>query len=397
MKKNKKTRIEKWQEKTNIDIPFTTVSDDFSQEDNKVIKYLTRVQNRSKNKNSKKEVKTWFSQYGMIESSKELIYNVEKGKPLFHVIGYSYNVSMALLELSHIVDILADGKTEKEMNEDIKYTLAIASIYEIPVYPNTEELSEELSRYYHSMMVNGFEAPDGKGGKLSFKLKKSPGSKIDSIHYLNDIALNEPLHPSDIALIRKAVQKELGKLNKANQLISSLELAINELKNLLKGKNRNESKLQSCLTNNPILFGLEYQKSIPKYKLGKEYEMDYALERYSGLIDVLEIESSNLQLFNKKGDPSQYLIHAEQQVMDWLHWIERNHPYARESLPGITRPIGFVVIGRSETLDLKNKQKLLHRNILFRSNIEILTYDDLMKKAETMLNILTGIESNKKA
>jgi hypothetical protein len=125
--------------------------------------------------------------------------------------------------------------------------------------------------------------------------------------------------------------------------------------------------------------------------------MDYALERYSGVIDVLEIESSNLQVFNKNGDPSQYLIHAEQQVMDWLRWIERNHPYARESLPGITRPIGFVVIGRSKTLDSKNRQKLLYRNTFFRGNLEVLTYDDLAQKAKTMLNILSGTKSLKKA
>ena len=396
-RKRKPTRIDRWPKRDFIDIPFTSSNDDFSHDDDKVVKYLTRVQNRYQKDKNTEEGTRWNTQSGIMKASKELIYNVKKGVPVFHVIGYSFNVHMAALEVGHFIDILLEGKTKKEINEDIRNTLAIAFVHEVPVYPNTDELAEELSKHYRDMMVEGFEAPDGKGGKMRLKLTKSPGAKIETIQYLNDISLNEPLHPSELALIRMSVQKEMGKLNKANQLISVLELAIAELDELLKAKRRNESKLQSCLTNNPILFGLEYQKVIPKYKLGAEYEMDYALERYSGVIDVLEIESSNLQVFNKNGDPSQYLTHAEQQVMDWLRWIERNHPYARESLPGITRPIGFVVIGRSKTLDTKNKQKLLHRNTLFRGNLEILTYDDLVQKAKTMLNILSGTKSLKRA
>ncbi|EAU55729.1 hypothetical protein AL013_05245 [Mariprofundus ferrooxydans] len=394
---SKTARIDKWTKRDFIEIPFTSSNPDFTKDDENVSNYLTRVKKRYKGKEDTEEIYNLFSQSGIIKAARELIYNVKNGAPVFHVIGYSFNVSRATLELGHLIDIIIESTDEKEISEEIKNTLAIASIEEVPVYPNIEELAEELSRHYRDMMIEGFEAPDGKGGKMRLKLTKSPGRKIETIHYLNDILLNEPRHPSELTLIRAAVQKELGKLNKANQLISILELAINELDELLKAKKRNENKLQSCLTNNPILFGLEYQKIIPKYRLGSEYETDYALERYSGIIDVLEIESSNLQVFNKNGDPSQYLTHAEQQVMDWLQWIERNHPYARESLPGITRPVGFVVIGRSNKLDKKLKQKLLHRNTMFRGNLEILTFDDVLQKAKTMLNILSGTKSLKKA
>ena len=55
--------------------------------------------------------------------------------------------------------------------------------------------------------------------------------------------------------------------------------------------------------------------------------MDYALERHSGLLDLVEIESSSLELFTKDGNPRKELVHAEQQVFDWLEWMEANGSY----------------------------------------------------------------------
>ncbi|MCB8980031.1 MAG: hypothetical protein H6657_21685 [Ardenticatenaceae bacterium] len=61
--------------------------------------------------------------------------------------------------------------------------------------------------------------------------------------------------------------------------------------------------MQRCLTDNPILFGLDYQLVIPKQALGSEYEMDYALVRWNGQIDLVEIEASTHKLFTKKIKP----------------------------------------------------------------------------------------------
>lgn len=99
---------------------------------------------------------------------------------------------------------------------------------------------------------------------------------------------------------------------------------------------------------------------------------------------------SNLSLFSKKGDPSHYLIHAEQQVIDWFNWIEKNNPYARQKLPNISNPKAFVVIGRTSSLDEMQRIKLQSRNSLFNSKINIMTYDDLLEKAKRLLGLLQG-------
>jgi hypothetical protein len=118
--------------------------------------------------------------------------------------------------------------------------------------------------------------------------------------------------------------------------------------------------------------------------------MDYALERRSGIVDLVEIEASTRRLFNQKGDPSGDLVHAEQQVLNWHVWLEKHHLYARETLHALTRPRGYVIIGRSASLTAATRRKLEHRNAVYRDVMQILTYDDLLASAEALLGILEG-------
>jgi len=392
MGKKLNKRIDRWKKSEFVDIPFSSLGSNFSNADEKVSDYITKVQ-RNFRKKHKSDYEPWDSQGGIMRATKELIFDVKRGKPVFYVIGYSFNVRRGELEIGYFLDILVEGASAEEISQDIRNTLAIAFINEDP---NTDKLTGELASYYRDLMIEGFTMPDGEGQEIRVKLVKSQGSKIDSIDYLEDILITEPRHPAELELIRTAVKRELEKLSEATHLISSLELSIKELEGLLSEENRNEGKLQDCFTRNPILFGLEYKRIIPKHKLGSEYEMDYALQHYSGLVDLLELEPSNLPVFNSKGDPSNYLVHAEQQVLNWLLWIERHQSYAREKLPGIIRPRGFVIIGRSKNLDLSAKRKLCHRNTMYRGIIEILTYDDVLERAKTILNVLSGASTIQK-
>ena len=122
--------------------------------------------------------------------------------------------------------------------------------------------------------------------------------------------------------------------------------------------------------------------------------MDYALERVSGLIDLVEIEASTHRLFNKRGDPTKDLVHAEQQVLDWLDWLERNHSYARENLPGLMRPRGYVLIARSKGLTEEEQRTLSRRNTIFGETLQVLTYDDVLARARNMKRLLLGLSGN---
>jgi len=393
MGKKLKKRIDRWKKSEFVDIPFTTTGKDFSKVDKEVSDYITEIQ-RDFRKEHASDYTPWDSPTGIMRSSRELIFDIRKGKPIFYVVGYFFNVRRGELQIIPNLEILMEGGSSEEINQDVLSTLAAAFVNEVPVYPNTDKLSSKLAEYYRELMVEGFLMSDEKGQETKVKLIKSPGSKIESIKYLEDITITEPRHPAEIELIRITVKQELEKLSEATHIISSLELAIKELGGLISEENRNEPKLQDCFTKNPVLFGLEYKRIIPKHKLGDDYEMDYALQHYSGLVDLLELESSNLPVFNKKGNPSHYLIHAEQQVLDWLSWIEENHPYAKKKLPGIMRPRGFVVIGSSKELNEETKTKLHYRNAIYRGIMEILTYDDVLDRAKTILQVLSETKNS---
>lgn len=394
-KKTKKTtlatRMQRWKEPEFIDIPFTT-DGKFTAEDKALCRRINKIQESFQTEGGTPQIR-WNTQSGIMRASRELVFDVVDEKPVFHVISYTFNVRRCKLELAHGVDILISGETQEEKGEDIRNTLAIAYVNDVPVLPNHDGLTEELATHYRKLMVHGFSAPDKHGGRMRLALTKSPGEKIDSIDFLQGLNLSEARQPAEIALIREAVNRELYRLSEANRLLGALEVAINDLGTLLRGSRRNESDLQSCLTRNPILFGLEYRKVIPKHCLGSEFEMDYALERFTGIVDLVEIESSTFPLFTKKDDPSRYLVHAEQQIFDWLHWVERNHPYARERLPRIMRPLGFIIIGRDGGLGDRGKERLFQRNTMLRDALQILTYDDLLKRARNMLSVLAGVEA----
>ena len=79
------------------------------------------------------------------------------------------------------------------------------------------------------------------------------------------------------------------------------------------------------------------------------------------------------------------LVHAEQQVLDWLDWIERHGELARRDLPQLQRPVGYVVIGRDDTLDEDAQRRLRQRNAMLAPSIEIMTYDGLLSRAKALL------------
>jgi len=87
------------------------------------------------------------------------------------------------------------------------------------------------------------------------------------------------------------------------------------------------------------------------------------------------------------------LMQAEQQVMDWLSWVERYGGLARRDLPELQRPSGYVVIGRDEDLSEADGARLMQRNVVFGGAIVVMTYDGLLRRASALLKRLEGLAS----
>ena len=173
---------------------------------------------------------------------------------------------------------------------------------------------------------------------------------------------------------------------------------VQELKFAIDSAEREED-IQQFLQSNPKyliqhLGGGHGRWVIPKKKLGSEYVTDFMIaEKHSFGFEwqAVELESPLRPMFNKNGDPSQYLNHAIRQIRDWRTWLNRNQNYASQrrdrgglGLTDIDSSIkGLIFIGRrSELSDLCMERR---RQMVQETNIRIHTYDYLVEALQGRL------------
>ncbi len=152
----------------------------------------------------------------------------------------------------------------------------------------------------------------------------------------------------------------------------------------LLGSDSLEEEFQKFLTSNPVFLHPLANRLLSKQRLGDDFITDYVLELLTGNYLVVELEKPSDPIFTSTDDFTSKFTHAFGQVIDFIDWIELNISYAQTKLPGISSPRGLLVIGRRWGLTDRQCQKLrrFNRN---SSAIEVLTYDDLLSQARSLL------------
>lgn len=322
----------------------------------------------------------------LLASAHEIIFRLEEGEPILNLVGWSFDPETFELVLASSWEI---SGFEDDL-EELKWYIALALIHHAPVIPNSSDDEVALAALYRSLIQEGVVHEDHSSGSVRIALTRYGGRLSPASEVLERLSENEVLTAGEEKLLRDALGERVREHAEAAKVLAGLRAGIEELRALLDQDEVAESELQRCLTRNPLLFGSQYREVKPKHQLGNQYEMDYALVRLTGLVDLVEIERSTDPVYNKKGDPSGRLVHAEQQVLDWLSWIEEHSSYARKYLPGLERPLGYVVIGRDRDLDEKAKQRLARRNATLSGSLEVFTFDQLAQRAEALLLALTS-------
>lgn len=177
--------------------------------------------------------------------------------------------------------------------------------------------------------------------------------------------------------------------------IISLELAINGAKR--------EEDIQQFLQTNPKfliqhLGGGHGRWVIPKQKLGTQHVTDFLIaEKHSFGYEwqAVELESPLKPMFNKNGDPSQYLNHAIRQIRDWRTWLLNNQSNASrlrsEGGLGLTElngnVTGLILIGRRSALHESTNQR--RKQMIHELNIKIHTYDYLLESLKGRIQSLS--------
>lgn len=320
-----------------------------------------------------------FGLGSLLESSHEVIFEIREGQPIFHLVGWLFDPELFELVLARSWEV---GDLDPER---AKLTLGRALMNDTPVYPNTPADEPPLMELHRALIEVGIKDSSGKTYRLTRYARLGEAEDI-----VESLSTTETLSAGEMMLLRQALERRAAEHVEAGTVLAGLRAGIAELTELLNAENVKEARLQTCLTQNPLLFGAQYREVRPKHSLGSEYEMDYALVRLGGSVDLVEIEKAADPLYTKAGNPSAKLVHAEQQVLDWLAWIDKYPGYAERNLPGLERPIGYVVIGRDASLDEAAGAKLAQRNAALKGRVEILTFDALIDRGEAILAALTG-------
>lgn len=130
-----------------------------------------------------------------------------------------------------------------------------------------------------------------------------------------------------------------------------------------------------------------------KVKFAHEYESDFVffeIGSYGVEWRFVELESPNMKLTKKSGEPTAEFYHALNQLRDWDEWIRDHIAYAREIFPLLDFPLYYLVAGRRNQLDDLSRKRLRRIQEDFNGNLLLKTYDRFISNAETVRYLVSA-------
>ncbi len=200
---------------------------------------------------------------------------------------------------------------------------------------------------------------------------------------------------------------ELIKKGLSKDKIEEKRNKLQEFKDLIKKEDVKEvSDIQNFLKEHPWIFGPEY-KTLDFRDAGFSGNPDGRLLRIDGMSDVLEVKLPSEELLRADEKDRQFispkLAEALGQLTGYMEYYYSEYSHQRDDSTGkeilkdsygkYYKPKGILLIGRrnkeavnamSQTISVEPKN--LRRLLSYFHWVEVLTYDDLIERAENGLN-----------
>lgn len=173
-----------------------------------------------------------------------------------------------------------------------------------------------------------------------------------------------------------------------DRVLTEFEYAVRDFEELL-ADDPEEWKVQMFLglSRNKILLDPHVEAVTPEVKLGSEHRVDFVLELPQQRHALVEIERPRDRLYTKDGDPADRHKHGQQQIMDWIEWLDENREYARKNIPAlrtVKEPEYRLIVGLRKNTSEEHQRKLTRKNVEHH-RIETMTFDDLLDRAKVHL------------
>ena len=200
-------------------------------------------------------------------------------------------------------------------------------------------------------------------------------------------------------------ESEFHQLIKANirstddfyQLLSiqKMELAIERLARIIEGEFENEIAIQKFLKDNIWMLGNDYVFIIENGKINPKNILDIVPRNFENYIDIVEVKLPTEKLFNYDDSHNNYystagLTKAIAQTQNYIFELERKSldaEYQQVNNCAIVRPKGIIIMGSNNPPVDEERRYLRILNSSYH-NLQIITYQQLLTKAENTLRIL---------
>lgn len=149
-----------------------------------------------------------------------------------------------------------------------------------------------------------------------------------------------------------------------------------------------EESLQIFIKENPILLHqFPAEMIISKPPIFSKYVADFAILTAQRELILVEIEKTTTRLMKKDGHLAAELVHAFEQVRDWLHVIDDHRDAVLDDLnidrQDVNKIRGVVIAGREKNYDA---HKLRRLKMSSHDRLSFLTFDDLLFAMDALIN-----------
>lgn len=222
------------------------------------------------------------------------------------------------------------------------------------------------------------------------KLKKlliTAMSDERGIDVIADLIKESPNLP--ISAIREMSKRENG--------VGMMEKLLNDNKHFRQYKETNNIKKdeqvwQRFFEDNSWILGSDIVRIAGARGIDEHNITDIPFQSFDGFMDIIELKLPTATMWTKNNEPSQELVAAVMQCMRYIHVAEMrsNDKQKCEELKcSIVKPRAILIYGRSSNWD-DTKFKILRILNDGLSNITVMTYDQVLNRAKSILHQKDG-------
>lgn len=220
-------------------------------------------------------------------------------------------------------------------------------------------------------------------------------SKIKGLLQKSNLSLDE-LDSLDGVINIKKFSTSKGALMKLieyldNKDINFLEYAKSDPLTCIYEANQKEKFFQNWIESNLWVFGTSYIRKLDESNLSFSSDSDIVMETLDGFYELIEVKLPSASLFNFDKShntyyPSSTLSSALGQVLKYLQDVDEFKPnIEKANNTTVLFPKAKLIIGKEPSVDAE--KEALRRLNASLNNVEILTYDNLIKNAEKLIEI----------